>query len=155
MWKWLLITHCQGSGGQARLKCKHARWWLKILSSGAGHVSIMHRPGCEKVGTDTLSHRPLTTETTEATDLDEFVLWVSSQGSSISDLLDGPGAHELPKAVKEHETDDTNYIIWLISEMLQPHKVETSLPPLKKRKIKNFTTTMTWQLISSCLCQPM
>ena len=53
---------------------KYARWWLKIFSSGIGNVRIVYRPGRENVEADTLSHCPATTETTEATYLDEFVL---------------------------------------------------------------------------------
>jgi len=66
---------------------KHARWWLKIFSSGIGHVKIVHLSGCENVGADTLSRSLLTTETTEATDLDEFVLWVISGEISYLILL--------------------------------------------------------------------
>jgi len=72
---------------------KHARWWLKIFSSGIGHVKIVHRPGRENGGADTLSRSPVTTETTEATDLDEFVLQVSSGETSIAcigELLNTP-----------------------------------------------------------------
>ena len=69
---------------------KYARWWLKIFSSGIGNVRIVYRPGRENVEADTLSRCPATTETTEATYLDEFVLRVSSQETSISDLFDTP-----------------------------------------------------------------
>ena len=51
------------------------------------------------------------------------------------------GAYELPKAAKEHESefhDETNYVtVFVLSHAqmtLQPHEVEMSSPPSKKRK---------------------
>jgi len=43
-------------------------------------------------GAEILSRSPVTTETTEATDLDKFVLRVGSHGTSISNLLDNPAS---------------------------------------------------------------
>ena len=52
-----------------------------------------------------------------------------------------PGAYELPKAAKEHETefhDNTNYVTVFVLRQtqmtLQPHEVEMSSPPSKKGK---------------------
>ena len=57
-----------------------------------------------------------------------------------------PGAYEPPKAAKEHETqfhDNPNYVtVFVLRHLqmeLQPHEVEMSSPPSKKRKTSRKT----------------
>ena len=38
---------------------KHARWWMKIFSSGVGKVDIVYRPGKDNDRADALSRNPL------------------------------------------------------------------------------------------------
>ena len=68
---------------------KHARWWLKVYSSGIGKVTIVYRPGRENGKADALSRNPVTTGENE---LDGQVAQIdtSGDGSSldISQLLE-------------------------------------------------------------------
>ena len=38
---------------------KHARWWLKVFTSGVGKVQMVYRPGCENARANALSHNPV------------------------------------------------------------------------------------------------
>jgi len=116
---------------------KLAGWWLKIFSSGIGHVKIVHRPGHENVGADTLSRSPVTTETTEATDLDEFVLQVSSRETSIGELLNTPVTHQVIQSDLHLEQRKDSKLTIIIAYL------EKGVLPQEEREAQKIVTLAT------------
>ena len=66
---------------------KHARWWLKVFSSGIGKVTIVYRPGRENGKADALSRNLVTTQGEEEP---ETQVSQASCYADISQLLEAP-----------------------------------------------------------------
>ena len=94
---------------------KHARWWTKVFGSEVKHIQIVHRPGCENAGADTLSRNPIASVSEEQTDGEVQVAQVKTTATSdlsdvsISQLLDMPPSQDNTQLMcsldKEQEKD--------------------------------------------------
>ena len=72
---------------------KHARWWLKVFSSGIGKVTIVYRPGRENGKADALSRNPVTMEGEKKPETQVSQVCMSHSSScfaDISQLLEAP-----------------------------------------------------------------
>ena len=69
---------------------KHARWWLKVYSSGIGKVTIVYRPGRENGKADALSRNPVAAEGGSEPEIQVAQVSTSRDGghTEISQLLE-------------------------------------------------------------------
>ena len=82
---------------------KHARWWMKVYSSGVGTVTIIHKACKENYNADALSRNPLNPSPPEGIEEGEMQIAVvrnrytaESTNTDIADLLSqGPQSDQL------------------------------------------------------------
>lgn len=70
VWYYLTIQLCELFSRPLVPVGKHARWWLKVFTSGVGRVRIVYRHGRENAKADALSWTPVPSAVDEQGDVD-------------------------------------------------------------------------------------